>query len=46
MNRDGALTLDPDDRHSPGLLEEFAREYGVRGMRSIPAADERPNSSP
>ncbi len=37
----GVCTLDPDDRHSPGLLEEFAREYGVRGMRSIPAADGR-----
>ncbi len=37
----GVCTLDPDDRHSPGVLEEYAREYGVRGMRSIPAADGR-----
>ena len=37
----GVCTLDPDDPHSPGLLEEYAREYNVRGMRSIPAADGR-----
>ncbi len=37
----GVCTLDPDDRHSPGVLAQFAREYGVRGMRSIPAADGR-----
>ena len=35
----GVCTLDPDDPHSPGLLDEYAREYNVRGMRSIPAAD-------
>ena len=33
----GICTLDPNDPHSPGLLTEFAREYGVRGMRSVPA---------
>ena len=37
----GVCTLDPDDPHSPGLLEQYAREYNVRGMRSIPAADGR-----
>ncbi len=37
----GVCTLDPDDRHSPGVLKEYAPEYGVRGMRSIPAADGR-----
>jgi len=37
----GVCTLDPDDRHSPSLLEQYAREYGVRGMRSIPASDGR-----
>jgi predicted TIM-barrel fold metal-dependent hydrolase len=37
----GVCTLDPDDPHSPGLLEEYVREYNVRGMRSIPAADGR-----
>ena len=33
----GVCTLDPDDPHSPGLLAEHVREYGLRGMRSIPA---------
>ncbi|MBI3462032.1 MAG: amidohydrolase family protein [Planctomycetes bacterium] len=37
----GVCTLDPDDPHSAGLLEEYVREYNVRGMRSIPAADGR-----
>src|SRR5262245_41773214 len=30
-------TLDPDDGHSPGLLEQYVRKDNVRGMRSIPA---------
>jgi predicted TIM-barrel fold metal-dependent hydrolase len=33
----GVCTLDPDDPHSPGLLQQFAREQRIRGMRSIPA---------
>jgi L-fuconolactonase len=33
----GVCTLDPDDPHSPGLLREYAREYGVRSLRSIPS---------
>jgi L-fuconolactonase len=33
----GVCTLDPDDTHSPDLLKHFARKYGVKGMRSIPA---------
>jgi predicted TIM-barrel fold metal-dependent hydrolase len=40
-NRDwmaGICTLDPDDGHSPGLLEQYVRQDNVRGMRSIPAA--------
>ncbi len=37
----GVCTLDPDDPHSPGLLAQYAREYGIRGMRSIPARDGR-----
>jgi predicted TIM-barrel fold metal-dependent hydrolase len=37
----GVCTLDPDDPHSPGLLENYVRESNVRGMRSIPAADGR-----
>lgn len=37
----GVCTLDPDDSHSPGLLEQYVRESNVKGMRSIPAADGR-----
>ena len=33
----GVCTLDPDDPHSPGLLQQFVRDYRIRGMRSIPA---------
>ena len=33
----GVCTLDPDDPHSPGLLREFAREYGVASLRSVPS---------
>ena len=32
----GVCTLDPDDPHSPGLLEQFVRESGVKTLRSIP----------
>ncbi|MGH9657194.1 MAG: amidohydrolase family protein, partial [Bryobacteraceae bacterium] len=34
-------TLDPDDPHSPGLLAQYARDFGIKGMRSIPARDGR-----
>jgi predicted TIM-barrel fold metal-dependent hydrolase len=37
----GVCTLDPDDPHSPLLLAQFARDYGLKGMRSIPASDGR-----
>ena len=37
----GVCTLDPDDPHSPALLEQYVRDYGLRGMRSIPASDGR-----
>jgi predicted TIM-barrel fold metal-dependent hydrolase len=37
----GVCTLDPDDPHSPGLLAQYARDYGIKGMRSIPARDRR-----
>ena len=37
----GVCTLDPDDPRSPSLLVRNAREYGVRGMRSIAAANKR-----
>ncbi len=33
----GVCTLDPDDPHSPGLLQQYKRDYGIRGMRSIAA---------
>ncbi len=33
----GVCTLNPDDPKSPALLAQFVREYGLRGMRSIPA---------
>ena len=32
----GVCTLDPDDPHSPSLLAERARDFGVRGLRSFP----------
>jgi len=32
----GVCTLDPTDPHSPGLMEQFVREYGVKTLRSIP----------
>ena len=32
----GVCTLDPDDPHSPGLLEQFVRDYGVKTLRSTP----------
>jgi predicted TIM-barrel fold metal-dependent hydrolase len=37
----GVCTLDPDDPHSPGLLRQYVREYGIRGMRSIAARNRR-----
>jgi predicted TIM-barrel fold metal-dependent hydrolase len=37
----GVCTLDPDDPGSPAMLERAVRDHGIRGMRSIPAADGR-----
>jgi predicted TIM-barrel fold metal-dependent hydrolase len=37
----GICTLNPDDTHSPGLLLHYARDYNVKGMRSIPARSGR-----
>lgn len=34
----GVCTLDPDDPHSPGLLRQFARDYGIRSLRSVPSS--------
>ncbi len=33
----GVVTLNPDDVHSPGMLEQYVEHFNVRGMRSIPA---------
>jgi predicted TIM-barrel fold metal-dependent hydrolase len=41
----GVCTLDPDDPHSPGLLQQFVRDYRIRGMRSIPAKNGQLNHS-
>ena len=32
----GVCTLDPDDPHSPGYLQQFVRGSGVKSLRSIP----------
>jgi predicted TIM-barrel fold metal-dependent hydrolase len=37
----GICTLDPDDSNSPALLEQYANDYNVSGMRSIPAKSGR-----
>src|SRR5207247_3903250 len=37
----GVCTLDPDDPHSPELLSHYRREYGIKGMRSIPGRSGR-----
>ena len=37
----GVCTLDPDDAASPETLRRLARDFGMKGMRSIPAADGR-----
>lgn len=37
----GVVTLSPDNPDSPLLLAGLARDYGIKGMRSIPAADGR-----
>lgn len=39
----GVCTLDPDNPKSPDILRQFVREYGMKGMRSIPAVDGRLN---
>ena len=33
----GVCTLDPDNPHSPGLLQHYVRNYGVRSLRSVPS---------
>src|SRR5437764_911819 len=33
----GVCNLDPDDPHSPLLLREFVRDYGIRSLRCYPS---------
>jgi predicted TIM-barrel fold metal-dependent hydrolase len=43
-NRDvivGVCLLDADDPQSPAVLERYAREFNIRGLRSIPAKSGR-----
>jgi L-fuconolactonase len=42
----GVCTLDPDDPHSPGLLQQFAREYGVASLRSVPSPSRKTFDDP
>ena len=37
----GICTLDPDNPHSPALLEQYAQGHNIRGLRSYQAADGR-----
>ncbi|MFI5461033.1 MAG: amidohydrolase family protein [Isosphaerales bacterium] len=37
----GICTLDPDNPHSPELLEVYAQGHNIRGLRSYQAADGR-----
>ena len=30
----GVCTLEPDDPHSPGLMRQFVKDFGVRTLRS------------
>ncbi|HSB16515.1 MAG TPA: amidohydrolase family protein [Bryobacteraceae bacterium] len=39
----GVCTLDPDNPKSPDILRQFVRDFGMKGMRSIPATDGRLN---
>ena len=32
----GVCTLDPDDPHSPGLMQQYIRDFGVKTLRSVP----------
>ena len=35
----GICTLDPDDPHSPALLEQYGRGHNIRGLRSYQSAE-------
>jgi len=40
----GVCTIDPDDPHSPGLIQHYVEKYGIRALRSIPARDRKIDS--
>jgi predicted TIM-barrel fold metal-dependent hydrolase len=40
----GVCTLDPDDPHSPGLIQHYVKKYGIRALRSVPARDHKLDS--
>jgi L-fuconolactonase len=40
----GVCTLDPDDPHSPGLIQHYVKKYGIRALRSYPAKDRKLDS--
>lgn len=42
----GVCALNPDDPHSPELLETYFREYGVRGLRVFPVGTGPDQSGP
>jgi L-fuconolactonase len=37
----GVCTLDPDDPHSPGLMEQYVRDFGVKTLRSVPGDNQK-----
>ncbi|MFP6768867.1 MAG: amidohydrolase family protein [Planctomycetaceae bacterium] len=37
----GVCTLNPDDPHSPGLLRQHVKDFGVRTLRSTPGNNRR-----
>ncbi len=41
----GVVTLNPDDPQSPMLIQQLARRFRVRAMRSIPGKDGRMDSA-
>src|SRR5439155_2740869 len=44
--RKTVCNLDPDDAHSPLLLREFVRDYGVRSLRSVPSPKQKTFDDP
>jgi predicted TIM-barrel fold metal-dependent hydrolase len=41
----GVVTLDPDNPESPALVQDLAKRFDVRAMRSIPGKDGRMDSA-